>query len=103
MIFLFVYSQRFCTTKSRQSRTYASGWRRSFPRHACVLDTAEWAAPSLISFKPKPNFEPIKLIALIQKDGRHRLHGEDKVEIERPVPLLADRIRMMREFFYALA
>ena len=57
---------------------------------------------TIISFKPKPNFEPIKLIALIQKDGRYRLHGQDKVKIERPVPLLADRARMVREFFYAL-
>ena len=57
---------------------------------------------TIISFKPKPNFEPIKLIALIQKDGRYSLHGQDKVKIERPVPLLADRARMVREFFYAL-
>ena len=57
---------------------------------------------TIISFKPKPNFEPIKLIALIQKDGRYRLHGQDKVKIERHVPLLADRTRMVREFFYAL-
>ncbi len=57
---------------------------------------------TIISFKPKPSFEPIKLIALIQKDGRYRLHGQDKVKIERPVPLLADRTRMVREFFYAL-
>ncbi len=57
---------------------------------------------TIISFKPKPNFEPIKLIGLIQKDGRYRLHGQDKVKIERPVPLLADRTRMVREFFYAL-
>ncbi len=57
---------------------------------------------TIISFKPKPNFEPLKLIALIQKDGRYRLHGQDKVKIERPVPLLADRARMVREFFFAL-
>ena len=58
---------------------------------------------TIISFKPKPSFEPIKLIAMIQKDGRYRLHGQDKVKIERPVPLLADRARMVREFFWALA
>ena len=46
--------------------------------------------------------EPIKLITLIQKDGRYRLHGQDKVKIERPVPLLNDRARMVREFFLAL-
>ncbi len=57
---------------------------------------------TIITFKPKPSFEPIKLITLIQKDGRYRLHGQDKVKIERPVPLLNDRARMVREFFLAL-
>ena len=57
---------------------------------------------TIITFKPKPSFEPIKLIMLIQKDGRYRLHGQDKVKIERPVPALNDRTRMVREFFLAL-
>ncbi len=57
---------------------------------------------TIISFKPKPGFEPIKLIQLIQKDGRYRLHGQDKVKIERPVPALVERTRMVREFFHAL-
>ena len=57
---------------------------------------------TIISFKPKPAFEPIKLIQLIQKDGRYRLHGQDKVKIERPVPALNERARMVREFFHAL-
>ncbi len=57
---------------------------------------------TIITFKPKPSFEPIKLITLIQKDGRYRLHGQDKVKIERPVPLLNDRARMVREFFLTL-
>ena len=57
---------------------------------------------TIITFKPKPSFEPIKLIQLIQKDGRYRLHGQDKVRIERPVPSLNERARMVREFFHAL-
>jgi transcription-repair coupling factor (superfamily II helicase) len=57
---------------------------------------------SIITFKPKPSFEPIKLIRMIQKDGRYRLHGQDKVKIERFVPLLAERQKMLREFFNAL-
>ena len=57
---------------------------------------------TIISFKPKPAFEPIKLITLIQKDGRYRLHGQDKVKIERPIPALNERTRMVREFFHAL-
>ncbi len=58
---------------------------------------------SIITFKPKPSFEPIKLIQLIQKDGRYRFHGQDKVKIERPVPALVERQKMLREFFRALS
>ena len=57
---------------------------------------------TIITFKPKPTFEPIKLITLIQKDGRYRFHGQDKVKIERPIPVLNERARMVREFFLAL-
>ena len=58
---------------------------------------------SIITFKPKPTFEPIKLIQLIQKDGRYRFHGQDKVKIERAVPALVERQKMLREFFRALS
>jgi transcription-repair coupling factor (superfamily II helicase) len=57
---------------------------------------------SIIAFKPKPNFEPIKLIQLIQKDGRYRLAGQDKIRIERPGATLTERARLVREFFHAL-
>jgi transcription-repair coupling factor (superfamily II helicase) len=57
---------------------------------------------SIIAFKPKPSFEPIKLIQLIQKDGRYRLAGQDKVRIEKPAATLTERARMLREFFAAL-
>jgi transcription-repair coupling factor (superfamily II helicase) len=57
---------------------------------------------SIIAFKPKPNFEPIKLIQLIQKDGRYRLAGQDKIKIERPGATLTERARILREFFHAL-
>ncbi len=57
---------------------------------------------SIIAFKAKPNFEPIKLISLIQKDGRYRLAGQDRVRIERPAATITERSRMLREFFQAL-
>lgn len=58
---------------------------------------------SIIAFKPKPNFEPIKLIQLIQKDGRYRLAGQDKVKIERPAATITERAKLLREFFRALS
>jgi transcription-repair coupling factor (superfamily II helicase) len=57
---------------------------------------------TVIAFKPKPSFEPIKLIQLIQKDGRYRLAGQDKIRIEKPAATLTERARMVREFFHAL-
>ncbi len=57
---------------------------------------------TVIAFRPKPSFEPIKLIRLMQRDGRYRLHGQDKVRIERPTATLGEQTRMLREFFQAL-
>jgi transcription-repair coupling factor (superfamily II helicase) len=57
---------------------------------------------TIIAFKPKPTFEPIKLIQLIQKDGRYRLAGQDKIKIEKPAATLTERARLVREFFHAL-
>lgn len=58
---------------------------------------------SIIAFKAKPNFEPIKLIQLIQKDGRYRLAGQDRVKIERPAATITERAKLLKEFFRALA
>jgi transcription-repair coupling factor (superfamily II helicase) len=58
---------------------------------------------SLITFKSKPPFEPIRLIQLIQRDGRIRLAGPDRVRIERPAATLAERQRLLGEFLQALS
>lgn len=57
---------------------------------------------SIIAFKPKPSFEPIKLIQLIQKDGRYRLAGQDKIRIERPAATITERAKLLKEFFRSL-
>jgi len=57
---------------------------------------------SLISFKSNPPFDPGRLIRLIQRDGRIRLAGPDRVRIERPAATLAERQRMLIEFLSAL-
>ena len=43
-------------------------------------------------FVARPPFEPIKLINLIQRDGRFRLAGQDRVRIEWPTKTLEDPI-----------
>ena len=58
---------------------------------------------SQIQFAPKPPFDPAKLIALIQKDGRHRFAGQDRVRIERAAPTLEERSALVREFLARLA
>jgi transcription-repair coupling factor (superfamily II helicase) len=56
-----------------------------------------------VQFAPRPDFDPGKLIALIQKDGRHRLAGKDRVRIERAAPSLDERVGLVREFLGRLA
>jgi len=56
-----------------------------------------------IQFAPKPPFDPAKLIALIQRDGRHRLAGQDRVRIERAAPALEERVALVREFLSRLS
>jgi transcription-repair coupling factor (superfamily II helicase) len=56
-----------------------------------------------IQFGPKPPFDTAKLVALIQKDGRHRLAGPTRVRIERAAPALSERAALVREFLERLA
>ena len=58
---------------------------------------------SQVQFGPNPPFDPAKLIALIQKDGRHRFAGQDRVRIERAAPTLEERVALVREFLARLA
>ena len=55
-----------------------------------------------IQFGPKPPFDTAKLIALIQKDGRHRFAGQDRVRIERAAPTLGERVALVSEFLARL-
>ena len=56
----------------------------------------------IVSFAARPPFEPIKLIKLIQKDGRFRLGGQDRVRIEWPTKNLDDRLALIRDFLKRL-
>ena len=56
-----------------------------------------------LHFGPKPDFDPAKLIALIQNDGRHRLAGQNRVRIERAAPSLDERVALVREFLGRLS
>jgi hypothetical protein len=50
-----------------------------------------------------PPIDAGALILLVQKDGRIRFAGPDRVRIERAAPALAERVALMREFLARLA
>jgi transcription-repair coupling factor (superfamily II helicase) len=51
-----------------------------------------------LSFVKSPPFDAGKLILLVQKDGRIRFAGPDRLRIERAAPALADRVTLVRDF-----
>ena len=58
---------------------------------------------STLHFVKSPPFDPANLIALVQKDGRIRFAGPDRIRIERAAPTLADRVALLRDFIGRLA
>jgi transcription-repair coupling factor (superfamily II helicase) len=55
-----------------------------------------------IQFVPKPPFDAGALILLVQRDGRIRFAGPDRIRIERAAPTLSDRVAVVREFLAKL-
>ncbi|MBK6806396.1 MAG: transcription-repair coupling factor [Betaproteobacteria bacterium] len=56
-----------------------------------------------VQFVPDPPFDPGKLILHVQRDGRTRFAGPDRVRIDRAAPSLEDRIALVRGFLEKLA
>lgn len=56
-----------------------------------------------LQFGARPDFDPARLIALIQQDGRYRLAGQDRVRIERAAPSIEERVALVRDFLARLA
>ena len=51
-----------------------------------------------MQFVPKPPFDAGALILLVQRDGRIRFAGPDRIRIERAAPTLAERVALVRDF-----
>ena len=51
-----------------------------------------------IQFAPNPPFDAGNLILMVQKDGRIRFAGPDRIRIERAAPTLAERAALIKEF-----
>jgi len=56
-----------------------------------------------IHFVKDPPFDAGALILLVQRDGRIRFAGPERVRIERAAPSLADRVALVRDFLARLA
>jgi transcription-repair coupling factor (superfamily II helicase) len=57
---------------------------------------------STLQFVKEPPFDAGALILLVQRDGRIRFAGPDRVRIERAAPTLAERVTLVREFLDSL-
>ena len=57
---------------------------------------------TLITFKPNPPIEPMKIIQLIQKNKHIKLAGNEKLRIERALPEVKDRVLLVRDVLRSL-
>jgi transcription-repair coupling factor (superfamily II helicase) len=57
---------------------------------------------TLITFKPNPPIEPMKIIQLIQKNKHIKLAGNEKLRIERELPEVKDRVLLVRDVLRSL-
>ena len=62
------------------------------------------AAPKLmvVSFRPNPPVDALKIIELVQKNRHIKLAGNDKLRIERDTPEAKDRAQLIREVLRSL-
>jgi transcription-repair coupling factor (superfamily II helicase) len=58
---------------------------------------------STVHFGKEPAFDTGKLILLVQRDGRVRFAGPDRVRIEKAAPALSERVALVRDFLARLA
>jgi transcription-repair coupling factor (superfamily II helicase) len=56
----------------------------------------------VISFRPNPPVDAMRIIELVQKNRHVKLAGNDKLRIERALPEARDRAQLVREVLRAL-
>ena len=57
---------------------------------------------TLISFKPNPPFDAMRIIELVQKNRHIKLAGNDRLRIERELPEPPARAQMVRDVLRSL-
>ena len=63
------------------------------------------ASPTVttITFKKDAPIDPLRIIALIQKNRNIKLAGNEKLRIERPIPEMRERAKMVRDLLRQLS
>ena len=56
----------------------------------------------IITFKPQPPVEPLRIMELIQKNKHIKLAGNEKLRIERALPEAKDRAQLVRDVLRSL-
>jgi transcription-repair coupling factor (superfamily II helicase) len=57
---------------------------------------------TLITFRPNPPIEPMRIIELIQKNRHIKLAGNEKLRIERELPEVKSRVQLVRDVLRSL-
>jgi transcription-repair coupling factor (superfamily II helicase) len=89
---------RFGPTPDQAQALLASHRLRLLAKPLGVAKIDAGPERTTIQFVKRPPFDPGGLILMVQKDGRVRFAGPDRVRIDRAAPKLADRITLVREF-----
>jgi len=93
---------RFGPTPDQAQALLASHRLRLIARPLGVRKVDAGPERTTIQFVKHPTFDAGALILLVQKDGRIRFGGPDRVRIERAAPTLAERIALVRDFLARL-
>lgn len=67
-----------------------------------VVKVDATAGVILISFRPNPPVDPLRILDLLQKNRDIKLAGNEKLRIERALPNPADRAHMVRDILRSL-
>jgi transcription-repair coupling factor (superfamily II helicase) len=93
---------RFGPTPDQAQALLASHRLRLLAKPLGVRKVDAGPERTTIQFVKHPPFDAGALILLVQKDGRIRFAGQDRIRIERAAPALTERIALVRDFLARL-
>ena len=89
---------RFGGRRSRRRRSWHATACASSPSRSASPRSTPGRSARTLQFVAQPPFDAGALILLVQRDGRIRFAGPDRMRIERAAPTLADRVALIRDF-----